>query len=904
MGQKRIESRRKFIIKKIEDIKKKIEIENKLIELEYKAIDSLRNQVDIEKINTNININFLEKVKDNKATMESLVKEIDNRNYKNEYLELRNRLSNKDFFENIKKKLDEIPISNGCRYYEKINKTIGIIADEFLMNSYEGVANFIYITPNNYEKYRGKLDVLLIASAWKGINNEWKGMANPKSHKRILIYDIIKYYKGTDCKVVFYSKEDPVNYDRFIDIAKECEYIFTTCKEIIGKYKEDCSTNNVDSLTFSVNPNYHNPIGMRKFDKYNEVIFSGSWYEKYPHRVKDMKVMFDGVLKSKLGLKIVDRNYDLNLEQHFFPEKYLRNISPAINHEYLQKVHKLFNWAINFNSIKDSNTMFANRVYELQANGNALISNYSVGVNNLFPNVFLVSNEEDVRDVINNFTDEDVYEHQISGVRKVMSNENAYIRIEELLQKIGFDYKLNKRSIAVIVDELTDDVKKMFDNQSVQNKELIPIEKFKAETLIDYDFITFFDINKKYGRYYLEDMLNAFKYTNSDYVVKDSYYDGEILKRGIEHDYINIIKDKYKAVFWSKSFTVDELKNMKPNARVENGYSIDHFEFNNIIKSKSNIIKKYKLSVIIPTYNNGDHLINKCFNSLRRSSIFDDMEIIIVDDGSTDNYTENIVKYIEEKYCNVKAYYFKDGGSGSASRPRNQGVKLSTTDYITFLDPDNEAVSDGYFKLYNEITKNNYDMVVGNMLKITDKSVMLNYYSACKSNNNFNDVLTGDKKKYLIDTKFKGMSIQALVVKKDIIIKNKIEQVIGAVGQDTLFFYELLMNCKNVKVINETIHIYYAAVEGSTVNNISKKYFEKAYKIEKAKYEFFKKQGLLDEYLEKRYEFYFKNWYMAKLEKTKVEDRDECISIVKDLFNIYKDNFNVKDADIKEFIYS
>ncbi|WP_204107734.1 glycosyltransferase [Clostridium baratii] len=903
MKEQIIDSRRKFIIKKIQDIKNKIEIENKLIQLEYDSINQLKTEENIENINTNINSKLL-KEDTIKSNIKSLVKDIDEENSKNRYLSLRNKLSNKRFFEEIKEKLDEIPVSNGCKYYSRIDKTIGIIADEFLMNSYEGVANFIYITPKNYKEYKNKLDVLLIASAWKGINKEWTGMANPKSNKRSIIYNVIDFYKKTNCKIVFYSKEDPVNYDRFIDIAKRCEFIFTTCKEIIPKYKEDCNTEKIESLTFSVNPNYHNPIGMRKFEKFNEVIFSGSWYEKYPHRIKDMKMMFDGVLKSKLGLKIIDRNYELDLEQHFFPEKYLEHISPSVNHNYLQKLHKLFNWAINFNSIKDSNTMFANRVYELQANGNILISNYSIGVNNLFPNVFLVNNENDVKDIINNFTDEEVYEHQVLGVRRVMSKENAYLRIEELLNKIGIKHKLGDRKVAVIVEELTDNIKKSFYDQSIAHKELILIKNFNEEVLEEYDFIAFFDKNKTYGRYYLEDMLNAFKYTNSDYIVKDSYYDGDTLIDGIEHDYIDNIKDKYRAVFWSKAFTVDALKEMKPNVKVANGYSIDHFEFNNIIKLKNNVNKKYKLSVIIPTYNNGDHLINKCFNSLRRSSMFDDMEIIIVDDGSTDNYTNNIVNYIDEKYSNVKAYYYKDNGSGSASRPRNQGVKMSTTDYITFLDPDNEAVNNGYFKLYNEITTNTYDMVIGNMLKITDKEIMLNYYKTCKSNNDFNEVLNSNKKKYLIDTKFKGMSIQALIVKKEIIEKNNIEQVLGAVGQDTLFFYELLMKCETIKVINETIHIYYAAVEGSTVNNISKKYFEKAYKIEKAKYEFFKREGLLKDYLEKRYEFYFKNWYMAKLAKTKDEDRDECIRIVKDLFNIYIKEFKVKDEKIKEFIFS
>ncbi|MFP3441921.1 hypothetical protein R0K18_29730, partial [Pantoea sp. SIMBA_133] len=69
--------------------------------------------------------------------------------------------------------------------------------------------------------------------------------------------------------------------------------------------------------------------------------------------------------------------------------------------------HRLFRWAINVNSVKYSETMFANRVYELQAMGNLLLTNYSVGVNNKFPHLFMVNLKEDVGPMIRNHTESD-----------------------------------------------------------------------------------------------------------------------------------------------------------------------------------------------------------------------------------------------------------------------------------------------------------------------------------------------------------------------------------------------------------------------------------------------------------------------------------------------------------------
>lgn len=815
----------------------------------------------------------------------------------NDYINKKNKYTDKDFFNNIKPLLNEIMDSNGCRYYKKINKKIGMIADEFLFKSYEGITNIIYITPDNYKDYKD-LDVFIVASAWKGLSNEWKGLAYQNSDKvKKKVYEIIKYYKSTGTKIVFYSKEDPVNYDRFVELAKRCDYIFTTAEECIESYKKECNNSNVYLLEFGVNPLYHNPIGSRKHKKFESVFFAGSWYGKYPKRNEDMNTIFEGVIEANKDLKIIDRNYNIeNTSSYFFPEKYLKYISPAIEHQYLQKVHKLFDWAINLNTIQFSNTMYANRIYELQAIGNIIISNYSIGVNNKFPNVILVNNKDEVKNIINSFTEEDIIRHQNIGLRNVMSKETTFDRLEYLLNTISIDTNVGKRKVLVVAEELNDITKKAFERQAYPYKDIILEKDFTNQMKEEYDIISFFGKNRMYEEFYLEDMVNGFKYTNCDYITKDTYYNGEKLIQGIEHDYVNILKDKYKTLFWSESFTFEQLIDIQDNQNIMNGYSIDRFEFNEKdMTVKNEIDKSYKLSLIIPVYNNGKHLLNKCFKSLKRSTLFKDMEIIIVDDGSTDNYTPSVVKRLGRHYENVKYYLYNDGGSGSASRPRNKGFELSTSNLITYLDPDNEAINDGYYKLYNEIKDTNYDLVVGNIIKITDKVIRLKYYK-----DGYDEIK--NTKEYLKSTKFKAQSIQALIVKREIIQKNNLDMVKGALGQDTLFFQELLLNSKKVKVINEDIHIYYGAVEGSVVNTISKKLYEKYFILEKERYRRLKKYGLLKEYVNKRFEVYFDKWYLEKLKRIKDTDLVESVDILYDIYKLYIEKENIKNERINKFI--
>jgi glycosyltransferase involved in cell wall biosynthesis len=829
--------------------------------------------------------------------------EVNSNDEVNNYLKYRDKVSDLNFFKNVEPLLKNIPDSNGSRYFQKSNVNVGIIADEFLYQSFKDVANFHYITSQNYKDYENKIDIFFVATTWKGLNMEWRGLANPESNRRKELYQIIKFFKQNKVKTVFYSKEDPVNYDKFVDIAKECEYIFTTAVEKVEDYKNECKNDNVFVLEFGINPLYHNPVGMRNVQKSEDVFFAGSWLTKYPDRQGETLDIFDGVINADRKLKIVDRNFAINHPDYFFPKQYLQYISPAIGHENLQKIHKLYDWAINLNSIKFSDTMFANRIYELQAIGNIIFSNYSVGVNNKFPNVFIINDKNEVKEILNGFDKEAIYSHQTLGIRNVMSSHTTFERFDHLLECIGEEKKLVPKKVLVVADVINDHVSECFERQSFLDKTLISESELTEELKMQYDMIAFFNANHVYQEYYLEDMVNGFKYTNSDYITKDSYFNGPNLISGVEHNYVAKMKDKYKSIFWASSFDANKLLELKTEEVLENGYSIDHFELNEAKDTvQTETTQTYELSVIVPVYNNGKYLLNKCFNSLRRSSIFDTMEIIMIDDGSSDVETITTINRIAEQYKNVTVHFYNDNGSGSASRPRNKGAELASTKYITYLDPDNEAVNDGYARLLEEMKRDNeLDMVIGNMTKLDNiKKGAFNYYKTV-TESGYEDMIV-DPRNLLIETNLKAQSIQALVVKKEIITDNKLKMVENAGGQDTLFFHELLLSSKKAKVINLDIHIYYAAVTGSVTNTITKKFFNKFHTIEIERLPFLQKNNLLEVYMEKRFNFYFKNWYLKRINKIDKEDQKESIDTLYHIYSLYEKHITQKDKDIAHFV--
>ncbi len=491
--------------------------------------------------------------------------------------------------ERISSLLEQIPESNGSKYYVPYEVSVAIVADEFLYRSFQGTADFRYVTPDNYKEICEETQLLLIVSAWRGLHQEWRWMGTQGTPANTAVHEMISYYHKKGRAVIFYSKEDPPHYDHFLPIARRCDVIFTSAAEKIASYMQDCQTKRVYLLEFGIHPVCHNPIGCRAAKRQNEVIFSGSWMKKYPERVREQRMIFDGVLASGRKLKIIDRNYEQNNHAFLFPAKYYKYISPSIGHRELQKVHKLYDWAVNVNSVTDSKSMFANRVYELQANGNLLLSNDSVGISRKFAGVKIVHAKQDVCEWLNAYSEEELYLQQIAGVRCVMTGETTFDRVGSMLSAIGFAVSQPVRTVAVLVEDMSEQLKQDFENQTYADKRLI---EWNADTApLDFvdtcDMIAFWSKDSRYGKFYLEDMIDAFKYTNSCYITKNSYFENGTLREGVEHNYTSVIHNVFATVFWKDAVDYWEIRRrmrQEKSVYAAHGYSADHFHYRRITK--------------------------------------------------------------------------------------------------------------------------------------------------------------------------------------------------------------------------------------------------------------------------------------------------------------------------------
>lgn len=114
-----------------------------------------------------------------------------------------------------------------------------------------------------------------------------------------------------------------------------------------------------------------------------------------------------------------------------------------------------------------------------------------------------------------------------------------------------------------------------------------------------------------------------------------------------------------------------------------------------------------KVSVIVPVYNVEKYL-DRCMNSLLKQTL-KEIEIILVDDGSTDISSEMCDLYALN-YDNVKVIHKKNEGLG---RARNSGLDLATGEYVAFVDSDDYLAEMALEKLYDMGKKNNADTILG-----------------------------------------------------------------------------------------------------------------------------------------------------------------------------------------------
>lgn len=374
------------------------------------------------------------------------------------------KLRNEDKSEDIKK-------SSEIKNLKDIK--VAIICDQFTYDSFKYEFTPISILPDIWmEQFEdGKPDLFFCESAWDGHNFEglygpWRGKISKdykaEEENRTILFEIIKYCRENSIPTIFWNKEDPPHYRNelisYAETAKEFDYIFTSSEPCIKHYKKDFNHPHVYSLMFAGQPKLFNPLNLSN-ECIDEITFAGSYYSNHPERSKLMEDIFDRLIENGQKLLIFDRLY--YKEWTKYPERYNEYIYPPIDYDETPLLYKKMKWGLNFNTITDSKTMFARRMFELALCNVNIITNYSLGADEIFKDNIFVFDRSDALPDFNC----DYEEKRMNNLYNVLENHTYKKRWKQILDTIGFKYADDEDNVDVIYKaDCIGDVDSILDN--------------------------------------------------------------------------------------------------------------------------------------------------------------------------------------------------------------------------------------------------------------------------------------------------------------------------------------------------------------------------------------------------------------------------------------------------------
>ena len=236
-----------------------------------------------------------------------------------------------------------------------------------------------------------------------------------------------------------------------------------------------------------------------------------------------------------------------------------------------------------------------------------------------------------------------------------------------------------------------------------------------------------------------------------------------------------------------------------------------------------------KLSIIVPNYNNSKFL-QKCIESILKQT-FCDYELIIIDDGSTDDSKKIIDKFSDDRI--IKIFQYNQNGAIA----RNRGLEIARGKYIFFLDSDDELYDDHVLERMLKEIKNN-DLLLTNYCTVDENSNFLEYYDIEKDN------------KICVDTKYKYSLISPVpsnkLYKNDIIKKYNLFFDNVRIGQDLNFYLKYLCVIESVKICD--FYSYNYRILNNSVSRIKNLNFFDIYNTFKCIKKYYSNMNFQEEY--------------------------------------------------------
>lgn len=449
---------------------------------------------------------------------------------------------------------------------------VGVILDEFSMESFGYEWSVVPLTRQSWAEQLETIDFVFIESAWNGNDGDWKYQLTGTSGLKTDVIELISECRRRRIPTVFWNKEDPPHYNDFLPLAKLVDVVFTSDVRLLPRYREELGHDRVEVLPFAAQPAVHSPVRPSRNWATRDIAFAGMYFaQKYPERREQMDLLLTAAAevspRMEHGLEIFSRFLgDDNRYQ--FPSDLANHVIGSLPYRNLLTAYKFYKVFLNVNSVVDSPSMCARRIFEITAAGTPVVTTPSAATRAFFPVDELPQPEtrEDARYTLRAFVrSPELRDRTVHKAQRRIWREHTYThRAQAVMASVGISHSATLNpSVSTVVStnrpHLLEGVIRTHAIQNYADRELVIIAHgFDAPTglrslaadlgiahfemvsvaadqplgtclnrgidVASGDVIAKMDDDDLYGEHYLGDQLAALRYSGADLVGKQAHY--------------------------------------------------------------------------------------------------------------------------------------------------------------------------------------------------------------------------------------------------------------------------------------------------------------------------------------------------------------------------------------------
>lgn len=332
------------------------------------------------------------------------------------------------------------------------NLRVGCILDEFSYQAWAPEFELIPLKPGVIEpEVLDTLDFLLVESAWNGNGGSWQyqlvGPNAPSEH----LQQLVNACRSVGVPTLFWNKEDPPHFEDFLETARLFDFVATSDENQIPKYRDQLLHATVFALPFAAQPSIHNPARNGLNHLRGNIAFAGTYFrDKFPERRSQMDLLLGAAhsISEMYGLdfRIFSRHAG-GEPKYQFPAKWKQHVSGSLPYSQMLSAYRCFDVFLNVNSVTDSPSMCARRIFEIAASGSPVVSTESAALRNFFTpsEVISVNQKPQAEQTLRALVGSELLRRRTAhlALRKVWEEHTYRERARLVAQSLGLDESNN-----------------------------------------------------------------------------------------------------------------------------------------------------------------------------------------------------------------------------------------------------------------------------------------------------------------------------------------------------------------------------------------------------------------------------------------------------------------------------